>query len=322
MIAQGVQPKRGIPGLSKTQIPVIATTVVLMLMVAFGALKYEHFFEFSNFEGIVKGNAYLGIVAVGMTFVIIAGGIDLSVGAVVGTVGVVLATLMAKGMSLQIAVPLVLLIGIVFGASMGFLIAKFEIAPFLVTLAGMFLARGVGLVINQDSIEISNKLVDRINDFYYGETVALIVVLIAGAALLHLTPFGRSVFAIGCNESSSKLMGLPVYRTKVSIYAISGFCSALAGVVYALSMSSAMAKVCDGLELDAIAAVVIGGTLLTGGIGTIVGTLMGFLTLGIIGSITNFANIDSWWSKIMVGGLLCAFILLQKVVSVRQTNTG
>ncbi len=322
MIAQGVQPKRGIPGLSKTQIPVIATTVVLMLMVAFGAFKYEHFFEFSNFEGIVKGNAYLGIVAVGMTFVIIAGGIDLSVGAVVGTIGVVLATLMAKGMSLQIAVPLVLLMGVVFGASMGFLIAKFEIAPFLVTLAGMFLARGVGLVINQDSIEISNKLVDRINDFYFGETVALIVVLIAGAALLHLTPFGRSVFAIGCNESSSKLMGLPVYRTKVSIYAISGFCSALAGVVYALSMSSAMAKVCDGLELDAIAAVVIGGTLLTGGIGTIVGTLMGFLTLGIIGSITNFANIDSWWSKIMVGGLLCAFILLQKVVSVRQTNTG
>jgi simple sugar transport system permease protein len=322
MIAQGVQPKRGIPGLSKTQIPVIATTVVLMLMVAFGAFKYKHFFELSNFEGIVKGNAYLGIVAVGMTFVIIAGGIDLSVGAVVGTIGVVLATLMAKGMSLQTAVPLVLLIGVVFGAAMGFLIAKFEIAPFLVTLAGMFLARGVGLVINQDSIEISNKLVDRFNDFYYGETVALIAVLIVGAVLLHLTPFGRSVFAIGCNETSSKLMGLPVYRTKVSIYAISGFCSALAGVIYALSMSSAAAKVCDGLELDAIAAVVIGGTLLTGGIGTIVGTLMGFLTLGIIGSITNFANIDSWWSKIMVGGLLCAFILLQKVVSVRQTNTG
>jgi len=322
MIAQGSQPKRRVGGLSKTQIPVIATTVVLMLMVAFGALKYKHFFELSNFEGIVKGNAYLGIVAVGMTFVIISGGIDLSVGAVVGTIGVVLATLMAKGMSLQMAVPLVLLIGVVFGASMGYLVAKFEIAPFLVTLAGMFLARGVGLVINQDSIEITNKLVDRFNDFYYGETVALAAAIVLGAVVLHMTPFGRSVFAIGCNETSSRLMGLPVYRNKIVIYAISGFCSALAGVIYALSMSSAAAKVCDGLELDAIAAVVIGGTLLTGGIGTIVGTLMGCLTLGIIGSITNFANIDSWWSKIMVGGLLCAFILLQKVVSVRQTNSG
>lgn len=322
MSEKKAQAMNRLPGISKTQIPVIATTVVLMLMIAFGAFKYKHFFELSNFEGIVKGNAYLGIVAVGMTFVIIAGGIDLSVGAVVGTIGVILATLLAKGMSLQLAVPLVLAIGVVFGASMGYLIAKFEIAPFLVTLAGMFLARGVGLVINQDSIEISNRLVDRFNDFYYGETVALVAVLLVGAVLLHMTPLGRATFAIGCNETSSKLMGLPVFRTKVVIYAISGFCSALAGVIYALSMSSAAAKVCDGLELDAIAAVVIGGTLLTGGIGTIVGTLMGFLTLGIIGSITTFANIDSWWSKIMVGGLLCAFILLQKVVSVKQSNAG
>lgn len=313
-------PNRRLPSISKTQIPVAATTLVLMLLVAFGAFQYKHFFELSNFEGIVKGNAYLGIVAIGMTFVIIAGGIDLSVGAVVGTIGVVLATLLAKGMSLQLAVPLVLAIGLGFGAAMGYLIAKFEIAPFLVTLAGMFLARGVGLVINQDSIEIANPLVDRFNDFYYGETVALAAVVAVGAVLLHMTPFGRAVFAIGCNETSSRLMGLPVFRTKVWIYAISGFCSALAGVVYALSMSSAAAKVCDGLELDAIAAVVIGGTLLTGGIGSVVGTLMGFLTLGIIGSITTFANIDSWWSKIMVGGLLCAFILLQKVVSVKQSG--
>lgn len=322
MIASNANSKRKslIPQISKTQIPVVATTVVLLFMIAYGAFKFKYFFELSNFKGIVKDNSYLGIVAAGMTFVIISGGIDLSVGAVVACSGVILATLMAKGMGPMEAIPIVLLLGAIYGTTMGLLIAKFDIPPFLVTLAGMFLARGIGLVINQDSIEIKSAFVDKFNDFYYGEMSVMALVIIASAVLLHMTPFGRSVFAIGCNETSSKLMGLPVFRTKVTLYSISGFLSALAGIVFALSLSSASANVCEGLEMDAIAAVVIGGTLLTGGIGTVLGTLMGVFTLGLIYCFPTFANIDSWWAKIYIGGLVCAFILLQKVVGVRQSS--
>jgi len=217
------------------------------------------------------------------------------------------------------------------GAFMGWLISAFRLPPFLITLAGMFLARGLGFWINTESVAIRHPMYEQISGFAItlgfvrvpAPALALLLVLVAGYLIAHHTRFGRNLLAIGGNEQSALLMGLPVGPTKVTVYAVNGLCAALAGIVATLYTGSGNPSMGIGLELDAIAIVVIGGTLLAGGRGHMVGTLFGVLIFGTIQAAILFdGRLSSWWIRIVVGGLLLTFILLQGFLVRRAARRG
>ncbi len=307
--------------------PLAATFVVMMLMFAFGAIEYDGFTKPRNIQALFQDNAYIAIAAVGATFVIISGGIDLSVGAMIAFTTTLIASLIQNhDMNPMLAISIALACGAASGAIMGWLIAFFELPPFMVTLAGMFFFRAMGFVIQESALQIDNELIQTLSELGYRIvswkmkismlTMFMIGVFAIGMVILHLTSFGRNVYAVGGNENSAKLMGLPVFRTKITIYTIAGFCSALAGVVATLYKGNGDPAGFVGYELDAIAAVVIGGTLLTGGSGYLFGTLLGVLILGLIQSIINFqGDLNAAWTRIVVGLLVLGFILFQRLLN-------
>jgi ribose/xylose/arabinose/galactoside ABC-type transport system permease subunit len=317
----------GIKSLLRSQhAPLLATLVVLVALFTAASLLYEGFFSLRVVSNLLGDNAFLGIAAVGMTFVILSGGIDLSVGSMLAFSTILIATLVQNHqVPAPIAMLVALIIGASFGALMGFLIQRYELPPFLVTLGGMFFARGMAFVISQESIGITNKFYDAAQAFGLPlsdrvslplTAVIVLVVFAIGAILAHSTRFGRNVFAMGGNEASARLMGLPVNFTKVAVYALSGLCSAIAGIVATFYMGSGNPAFGVGFELDVIASVVIGGTLLTGGVGTIAGTLIGVLIFGTIQTALNFdGRLNSWWLRIAIGLLLLLFILFQRFLS-------
>jgi ribose/xylose/arabinose/galactoside ABC-type transport system permease subunit len=318
--------------LPQKYVPVLATLVLLVVMFVIGALRYPGFGSAQVVLNILVDNAFLLVVAVGMTFVILTGGIDLSVGAVVALGTVLCGTLIEKqGISPVLVIPFVLLVGALLGLAMGAMIHYFEIQPFIVTLAGLFLARGLCYAITTDSVTITDpgfvSLASgtlRLGDMFLttGAIVALVVVVI-GFYVLHYTRLGRNVYAIGGSEQSATLMGLPVARTKLLVYTISGFCSALGGVLLSFYTLSGFGSLAIGMELDAIAAVVIGGTLLVGGSGYVVGSVLGVLVLGLIQTLISFdGTLSSWWTRIFIAALLLAFILLQRLVFARGKMGG
>jgi len=309
-------------------VPVLATLALLLVMYGAGLVQYEGFSDTQVLLNIFIDNAFLLVVAVGMTFVILTGGIDLSVGAAVALTTMIVAELLADGWSPAVVLPLVLVLGTLFGAGMGAIIHFFDIEPFIVTLAGMFLCRGLCYVIATAAIPIRDPFWDdvasyrlRFGGFHISLSVlvAVVVVLVA-AYVLAYTRFGRSVYALGGSQQSALLMGLAVGRTKVGVYAVSGFCSALGGLLLSFYMLSGYGQHAQGMELDAIAAVVIGGTVLTGGSGFVFGTVLGVLVLGLIQTLITFqGTLSSWWTKIFIGALLFAFIVLQRAVGRRAT---
>ncbi len=217
--------------------------------------------------------------------------------------------------------------GTAFGATMGFLIERFRLQPFIVTLAGMFMARGLCCLISIDSISITNPFCAAVSQWRIpvwseasisvGAVIAIVVLLVA-VFVAHCTPFGRAVYAVGGSETSAMLMGLQVRSTLIGVYTLAGFCSALAGVVFTFYMLSGYGLHAVGLELDAIAVVVIGGILLTGGVGYVAGTLFGVLMLGIIQTLISFdGTLSSRWTRIVVGVLLFVFCLLQRLFTAR-----
>jgi ribose/xylose/arabinose/galactoside ABC-type transport system permease subunit len=319
---------RRLPRMQPRYMPLSATVSLFVLMAALGSVFYPGFFSLQVFLNLLIDNAFLCVVAVGMTFVILSGGIDLSVGAVIALTTMVSAALVEKhGWPPLLVIPLVLAMGTLFGAFMGFLIERFRLQPFIVTLAGMFLARGLCYVISIDSISIGNAVYSDIAQVrvpVWGDASLTLSALIAlgmvalAVFVAHYTTFGRTVYAIGGNEQSALLMGLPVRSTIVGVYTLSGFCSALGGVLFTFYMLSGYGLHAMGLELDAIAAVVIGGTLLTGGVGYVVGTLVGVMMLGIIQTLIAFdGTLSSWWTRIVVGALLFVFCLLQRLFGSR-----
>ena len=318
----------GKAGFNPKYLPLAATISLFMLVATLGSVFYDGFFSAQVFLNLLIDNAFLIVVAVGMTFVILSGGIDLSVGSVIALTTMVSASLVEKhGWSPGIVIPLVLAMGTAFGAFMGVLIERFRLQPFIVTLAGMFLARGLCYLISIDSISITNEFYSQVSQIripVWGEAsvsvsaVIAMVVLLAAIFIAHCTSFGRAVYAVGGSEQSAVLMGLPVRRTLIGVYTLSGFCSALAGVIFTFYMLSGYGLHALGLELDAIAAVVIGGTLLTGGVGYVAGTLFGVLMLGIIQTLISFdGTLSSWWTRIVVGALLFVFCLLQRFFTSR-----
>jgi len=296
-----------------------------VLMFGYGAVAYTGFLSSQVFLNLLIDNAFLIIIAVGMSLVILTGGIDLSVGSTLALTTMISASLVEHHhWSATAVIPLCLVIGAAFGALMGCLIHFFKLQPFIVTLGGMFLARGLCYVISIDSISITDPTYTAIAHYkipLWGENFVSINVMIAfamvalGVFLAQYTRFGRTVYAMGGSERSALLMGLPVGRTKILVYTFSGLCSALAGVVVTFYMLSGYGLHAQGMELDAIAAVVIGGTLLTGGVGYVAGSLVGVLILGVIQSLITFdGTLSSWWTRIAVGVLLCAFCLLQRLL--------
>ncbi|MER7667353.1 galactofuranose ABC transporter, permease protein YjfF [Kitasatospora sp. NPDC096128] len=310
------------------QVPLLVTSVLLVSMFTVGSAQYDGFFSGQVVLNLLIDNAFLLVVAVGMTFVVLTGGIDLSVGAVVALSTMVSAWLVEKhGWPPLLVIPLVLLMGAAAGWLMGWIIHVFEIQPFIVTLAGMFLARGLCYTISVESISITDPQYTAmaqtripLGDLFVSPSAVIALLVVAVAfVVLHYTRFGRNVYALGGSEQSALLMGLPVQRTKTTVYAISGFCSALGGVLLTFYMLSGYGLHAVGLELDAIAAVVIGGTLLTGGSGYLLGTLLGVLVLGLIQTVISFqGTLSSWWTRIVIGALLFVFIVLQRLITARR----
>jgi galactofuranose transport system permease protein len=273
---------------------------------------------------MLTDNAFIIIAAIGTTFVILSGGIDLSIGSMIGFVGVVMANLDAVGWNPLASGAMILAFGLAFGALQGFIIDFCEIQPFIITLAGLFMLRGGCFMVNLDSVPIRHPFVEAFADFKIplpgggfltSSAIVMLVVLAAGVILAHFTRFGTNVYAIGGDWQSAILMGVPIRRTTVLIYALGGLYSALGGVIYALDTASGYPLAGVGDELNVIAAVVLGGTLLTGGVGLPIGTLFGGLILGLIATIIDFdGSLNGAWIMIAGGVLLFVFILAQRAI--------
>jgi simple sugar transport system permease protein len=309
-------------------LPVIATLALFVGMFGAGSFRYEGFGDPQVLLSLLIDNAFLIVLAVGMTFVILTGGIDLSVGSVVALSTMIAAKTLQLGWPPYLSIVAVLATGTLLGLLMGLLIHYFDIQPFIATLAGLFLARGLTYLISVESISISDETFTQlafktvyIGDYYLRWTaiIALIAVVVATYVLAR-TRFGRTVYAIGGSESSAMLMGLRVAFTKVGVYVISGFCASLGGLLFSLYILSGNSLHAIGMELDAIAAVVIGGTLLTGGRGYVFGSLLGVLVLGIIKTLISFdGTLSSYWIRIFTGVLVLAFVVVQRLATRRQT---
>jgi simple sugar transport system permease protein len=298
-------------------------------MFGLGSVSFPGFFSLQNFLNLFIDNSYVIIIAVGMTLVIISGGIDLSVGSMLALAGMVSAGLLEKSHWNPIfVIPVVLLIGVTLGLFQGYLIQTFNLPPFIVTLAGLYFARGCCYLVSLFTIAVNNTFWQAAahaqiniigNNFISPGAVIAIVILLVGIFISRYTKFGRTVYAIGGNEQSAILMGLPVARTKILLYAFSGFCSALAGIVFSFYTLSGYALNGQGMELDTIATVVIGGTLLTGGVGSILGTLFGVFVFGTIQVLIMFqGTLNSWWTRIAIGFLVFLFCLLQRIFEARK----
>ncbi|HVY21255.1 MAG TPA: galactofuranose ABC transporter, permease protein YjfF [Bauldia sp.] len=305
-------------------LPLLVTFSVVVALFITGGMMYNRFFSTLVVGHILADNAFIIIAAVGTTLVILSGGIDLSIGSMIGFVGVVMANLDAVGWHPLASAALMLAFGALFGAFQGFIIDFCKVQAFIVTLAGLFLLRGACFMVNLDSVPIRHPFVMAFaganipfptGGFLASSAIVMLVVLAAAIVIAHYTRFGTYIYALGGDYTSAVLMGVPVTKTIIGVYALGGFYSALAGVIYALYTSSGYPLAGQGNELSAIASVVLGGTLLTGGVGMVAGTLFGGVILGLISTLINFnGSLNSAWIMISGGVLLFLFIILQKSI--------
>ena len=319
-------------------LPLAATIMLFCLAYAYGALVYDAMRDPQVFLNLFRASPFLLISAIGMTFVILSGGIDLSVGGVVALTTVATAALLRGGTDPWLVIVLMLIMGMAIGATMGAFITFLKVQPFIATLAGLWIARGLCFWISDDAIPIRNRLWEilgqtkilipgladpttQVGPFVSIMVVVELAVLVIAIFVAHYTRFGRTVYAIGGNEHSARLMGLPVNRTKMLVYTFNGLCSALAGIALSVDVASGHGLYAMGLELTVIGAVVIGGTLLTGGVGYVFGTLFGVLIIGVIQALIQFnGQLSSWWTPIAVGLLTLAFIGIQSFLAARQAR--
>ena len=332
MSTQTVRPAVALPALAARlrgrYLSPVASVVLFAALFGTVIVRYDFASPAQVFLNLLVDNAHLIVLAVGMTFVILTGGIDLSVGSVVALSTVILAKTLQSGWPAPVAIATVLIVGPLLGLLMGIVIEFFELQPFIVTLAGMFLARGLCYVLSVNSLPIKDPLLRSLglnylylyeDKFIRWSVVIALAAVAVGAFVLHETRFGRTVYAIGGSRQSAQLMGLAAARTQISVYVISGFCAALAGLLLGVQKLSGYSLNGVGLELDAIAAAVIGGVLLSGGVGFVLGALIGVLVLGSIQVLVTAENLDSYWTRIMTGILLLVFVLVQRVL-VRDTR--
>jgi simple sugar transport system permease protein len=320
--------------MNEKYLPLLATIAVFVAIFLLGGLLYNNFLSTQVLGDVLADNAFIITAAIGATFVILSGGIDLSVGSMIGFVGVVIANLDLAGWHPLASAAMMLAFGLLFGALQGLIIDFCDIQPFIVTLAGLFVLRGSCFMINLDSVPIHHPFVEWFSSLsipLQGEgelrssAVVMLIALVVAIGIAHFTGFGANVYAIGGDKTSARLMGVPIRRTMVGIYALGGFYSALGGVIYAFYTSSGYPLAGTGNELTAIAAVVLGGTMLTGGIGSVAGTLFGGMILGLIATIIDFnGSLNGAWIMIISGVLLFIFIVMQRslVGSLRLRGTA
>ena len=321
-------------------IPLTATAVLFFVAYAVGSGFYEGMRDPLVFLNLFRTSPFLLISAIGETIVIISGGIDLSVSGVVALTSVASAALLREGWDPWVVMALMLVMGMTLGAIMGAFITYMKVQPFIATLAGMWFARGMCFFISDDAIAINNRiyrilgetkiLIPGLSDpvtkqgaFISILVLVMLAVLAVAIYITHYTRFGRTVYAIGGNEGrneqSARLMGLPVNKTKMLVYTLNGFCSALAGITLSIYVSSGHGLYATGFELTVIASVVIGGTMLAGGVGYVFGTLFGVLITGLIQTLIQFnGTLSSWWTNIVVGALTLIFIGVQSLLAARK----
>ena len=307
-------------------VPALAAVLIFIVLLTGAQIYFGNFVTPRVLSALLLDNAYLLILAVGMTFVILTAGIDLSVGSVLALTGILGARMLAADVPPALVVPVMLLAGATIGLLIGILVQYFDVQPFIASLAGLFLARGLAFVVSLKSIRVEETSILwlqstrwRLGDWYITPTGILALVVVGiGAFVLAYTRFGRTIYAIGGNEQSARLMGLDVARTKVLAYVISGTCSGLAGLVLTAYSGAGYPRNGIGTELDVIAAVVIGGTLLSGGTGYVLGSMLGVFVYGTIKTVISFKGAEQAWMQITVGLLLLFFIVVQRVIVARS----
>jgi ribose/xylose/arabinose/galactoside ABC-type transport system permease subunit len=306
--------------------PTFAAVAILIVLLIGAQARFPRFLSPGNISALLLDNAYLVVLAVGLTFVILTGGIDLSVGSVMAFTGILGASMLSQGVPAVVAIPVMLVAGAAIGLLVGILVQYFDVQPFIASLAALFLARGLAFVVSLESIRVDDPIVlwlqrtrFSVAGWYITPTgiIALLAVAIAFVVLMW-TRFGRTVYAIGGNEQSARLMGLNVARTKIAVYVISGVCGGLAGLLLTAYSGAGYPRNGIGTELDAIAAVVIGGTLLAGGTGYVLGSLIGVLVYGTIKKLISFMGAEQAWTQIIIGALLLVFIVVQRVIVARS----
>ncbi len=340
-----IQPISRFISKNRKLIPLWSTAILALAAYAIGAYFFVGMRNPQVFFNLFRNSSYLLISAIGMTLVILTGGIDLSVSGVVALTTVSTAVLLRDGWNPWVVILLMLAMGMTLGGIMGSFITYLKVQPFIATLAGMWFARGMCFFISDDAVTIDNRIFQIL-----GKTKILIpglteiaikqgspppyisipvvvgfILLIVTIFIAHYTRFGRTVYAIGGNEGrneqSARLMGLPVNRTKMLVYTFNGFCSALAGLALSLFVFSGHGLYANGFELDVIASVVMGGTMLTGGSGYVFGTLFGVMVLAVTQVLIQFiGSLSSWWTKIVIGVLTLIFIGVQTILANRKVG--
>ena len=321
----------------------LTITIVIFFLMYIGAVLFQGggFSKPQMFFNILNANASLIITACGMSIVMISGGIDISVGGVVALVSMCCAVYLDKtdSPSLLVSVLIAIGIGVAYGLVQGFLVAVLDIQPFIVSLAGMFFARGMTTIVNTAPFNVENQAFIALKDtrvnvpflgsynkkgiyvpayIEIGVIVALVLVILL-FVVLRWTKLGRSFYAVGGNKQSALMMGINVRRTKFLSHLICSTLAGIGGYVYFLHVGSGSASHAMGMEMNAIASSIIGGTLLTGGVGNIIGTFFGVLSLSTIQNIVASAGLDeAWWTGITIAAMLCIFLLIQSVVMAQK----
>lgn len=322
--------------ITDTNLLLTITIVVFFVMYLCAVLfQGKGFLKPQTFCNILNANASLIIVACGMSLVMITGGIDISVGGVVALVSMCCAVYLDfHGGNVFVAVLIALAIGLAFGLVQGFLVAYLDIQPFIVSLAGMFFARGMTTIVNTDPFNVQNEAfvalkdtriylpvgsVNKLGNYVpayveIGVVVAILAVLVL-FCLLRWTKLGRSFYAVGGNSQSALMLGINVKKTRFLSHLICGLLAGIGGFVYFMHVGSGAASHASGMEMNAIASSIIGGTMLTGGVGNIIGTFFGVLSLSTIQNIVSSAGLDeAWWTGITIAAMLCLFLVVQSVV--------
>ncbi len=341
----GKKQKSKSKGMTDTNLLLLITVVVFVAMYA-GAMLFlgEGFLKPQTFFNILNANAALIITACGMSIVMITGGIDISIGGVVGLVSMSCAVYLDyQGGNLFVSLLIALGIGLAFGAVQGFLVAYLDIQPFIVSLAGMFFARGMTTIVHTAPFNVVNeafgelkearitipgfgtvnKLGNYVNAYVeIGVVVAILVVIIL-FCVLRWTKLGRSFYAVGGNKQSALMLGINVKRTRFLAHLLCGLLAGIGGYVYFLHVGSGSASHASGMEMNAIASSIIGGVLLTGGVGNIFGAFIGVLSLSTIQNIVSSIGFDqAWWTGITVAAMLCLFLIIQSVIMARKKRSS
>lgn len=320
----------------------LSITIVVFFLMYIGAVIFqgEGFLKPQTFFNILNANAALIIASCGMSIVMITGGIDISVGGMAALVSMCCAVYIDyQDGNLFVSVLIAIAIGLAFGVVQGFLVAYLGIQPFIVTLAGMFFARGMTTIVHTNPFNVANEAFNKLKltrviipgmgsttpkgkyvDAYVelGVVAALIIVLVL-FVVLRWTKLGRSFYAVGGNSQSALMLGINVRRTRFLSHVICGVLAGIGGYAFFLHAGSGSPAHATGMEMNAIASSIIGGTMLTGGVGNIIGTFFGVLSLATIQNIVASAGLDeAWWTGITIAAMLCLFLVVQSVIMARK----